>query len=202
MGQHLQVTEQRQQQIMAFLAKAVQTPGFLAHLVSQNEMATAARKKRRLQKDEDGGEVEDSSDPPTPTDGQIITIQTKGEVLSQILQLLSPSDASFPAIDNHHLESLLKDYNSALTGSEGNNLNQQSGVTLMDVSTGGTEQLQSEPVLTDPRSNEGIVELPSSPTSDVARVAGMESFKSFSTICLGTSLTMMCPVSACHCQLW
>jgi heat shock transcription factor len=197
MGQHLQVTEQRQHRIMAFLAKAVQTPGFHAHLVSQNEMATAARKKRRLQKEEDGHEVEDSSDPPTPTDGQIITIQTKGEVLSQILQLLSPSDALFPAIENHHLESLLKDYNSALAGSEGNNLNQQSGVTLMDVSTGGTEQLRSEPVLTDP-SNKGIVELPSSPTSDDARVAGMESFKSFSTICLGTSLTMMCPVSACH----
>jgi hypothetical protein len=186
---------------MAFLAKAVQTPGFLAHLVSQNGMATAARKKRRLQKEDDGGEVEDSSDPPTPTDGQIITIQTKGEVLSQILQLLSPSDASIPAIDNHHLQSLLKDYNSALGGDEGNNLNQQSGVTLMDVSTSGTEQLQSEPVLTDLGSNEGIVQLPSSPTSDVARVAGMESFKSFSTICLGTSLTMMCPVSACHCQL-
>ncbi|CAM6011508.1 unnamed protein product [Sphagnum balticum] len=142
MGQHLQVTEQRQHRIMAFLAKAAQTPGFLAHLVSQNEMATAARKKRRLQKEEDGGEVEDSSDPPTPTEGQIITIQTKGEVLSQILQLLSPSDASFPAIVNHHLESLLKDYNSALAGSEGNNLNQQSGVTLMDVSTGGSDPME------------------------------------------------------------
>ncbi|CAM6037511.1 unnamed protein product [Sphagnum compactum] len=142
MGQHLQVTEQRQHRIMAFLAKAVQTPGFLAHLVSQNEMATAARKKRRLQKEQDGGEVEDSSDPPTPTDGQIIKIQTKGEVLSQILQLLSSSDASFPAIDNHHLESLLKDYNSALAGSEGNDLNQQSGVTLMDVSTGGSDPME------------------------------------------------------------
>ncbi|CAK9199638.1 unnamed protein product [Sphagnum troendelagicum] len=183
MGQHLQVTEQRQHRIMALLAKAVQTPGFLAHLVSQNGMATAARKKRRFQKEDNGGEVEDSSDPPTPTDGQIITIQTKGEVLSQILQLLSPSDASIPAIDNHHLQSLLKDYNSALGGDEGNNLNQQSGVTLMDVSTSGTEQLQGEPVLTDLGSNEGIVQLPSSPTSDVARVAGSDPMEPGSRSC-------------------
>eukprot|EP00249_Psilotum_nudum_P015247 c25223_g2_i2 orf=271-897(+) len=37
LGQRLQAMEQRQQQMMAFLAKAMQNPGFLAQLVQQNE---------------------------------------------------------------------------------------------------------------------------------------------------------------------
>lgn len=34
-GQRVQVMEQRQQQMMSFLAKAMQSPGFVAHLVQQ-----------------------------------------------------------------------------------------------------------------------------------------------------------------------
>ncbi|CAM6036590.1 unnamed protein product [Sphagnum compactum] len=167
MAERLQATQQRQQQIMAFLAKAVQTPGFLAHLVAQNEnsrrMAASASKRRRLSKEEDEGEVEDCCDYTTPADGQIVTIQNNGEVVSQIMQLLNPPDGSSPTIDNSHLDSLLRDYTSTLAASEGNTLNRQSGVTVTDLSTGLTEHLQSDPVVTDTRNNEGIVQLPPSP---------------------------------------
>ncbi|XP_015575202.1 heat stress transcription factor A-1b isoform X2 [Ricinus communis] len=51
-GQRIQVMEQRQQQMMSFLAKAMQSPGFLNQLVQQkNESSrrvTGGTKKRRL----------------------------------------------------------------------------------------------------------------------------------------------------------
>lgn len=55
MVQRLQGMEQRQQQMMSFLAKAVQSPGFLAQFVQQqnesNRRITEANKKRRLKQD-------------------------------------------------------------------------------------------------------------------------------------------------------
>ena len=51
-GQRVQVMEQRQQQMMSFLAKAMHSPGFLAQFVQQNEgnrHITGGNKKRRLQ---------------------------------------------------------------------------------------------------------------------------------------------------------
>jgi hypothetical protein len=201
MAERLQATQQRQQQILAFLAKAVQTPGFLAHLVAQNEnnrrTAATASKRRRLSKEEDEGEVEDCFDYTTPADGQIVTIQNNGEVVSQIMQLLNPPDGSSPTIDNSHLHSLLRDYTSTLAASEGNTLNRQSGVTVTDLSTGLTEHLQSDPVVTDTRNNEGIVQLPPSPKSDNARVAGIRSYTYFPTI-NGTLNSVISWASACH----
>jgi hypothetical protein len=183
MGERLQATENTQQQIMAFLAKAVQTPGFLAHLVAQSEnnkwMAASARKKRRLAKGEIEGEVEDSFDPAATTEGQIIALQTNGEVVNRIMQLLSPSDA-YPTINEGYLYPLISDHNSAPVSSEGNTLNQQSGITFMDPSTGLAEHVHSDPVVTDPKKNEGIFQLhPTSPTSDVARAAGIRSYEWF-----------------------
>ncbi|XP_020877937.1 heat stress transcription factor A-1b isoform X2 [Arabidopsis lyrata subsp. lyrata] len=55
-GQKVQVMEQRQQQMMSFLAKAVQSPGFLNQLVQQNNdgnrQIPGSNKKRRLPVDE------------------------------------------------------------------------------------------------------------------------------------------------------
>ncbi|KAA3457304.1 heat stress transcription factor A-1e-like [Gossypium australe] len=51
-GQRVQVMEQRQQQMMSFLAKAMQSPGFLSQLVQQqnesNRHLNGGNKKRRL----------------------------------------------------------------------------------------------------------------------------------------------------------
>ncbi|CAF2136294.1 unnamed protein product [Brassica napus] len=56
-GQKVQVMEQRQQQTMSFLAKAVQSPGFLNQLVQQNNDGNkhiqGSNKKRRLPGDEE-----------------------------------------------------------------------------------------------------------------------------------------------------
>ncbi|KAL4592455.1 hypothetical protein LXL04_005450 [Taraxacum kok-saghyz] len=56
MAQRLQGMEQRQQQMMSFLAKAVNSPGFLANFVQQNESAKLIteenNKKRRIKKDD------------------------------------------------------------------------------------------------------------------------------------------------------
>lgn len=66
MVQRLQEMEQRQQHMMSFLAKAVNSPGFLAQFVQQNE----SNKKRRLKQ-----ERVVSSDNNESTDGQIVKYQ-------------------------------------------------------------------------------------------------------------------------------
>ncbi|KAH7331940.1 hypothetical protein KP509_20G059100 [Ceratopteris richardii] len=71
MGQRLQTTEQRQQHMMAFLAKAVQNTAFLSQLVhqSENKQFSDARKKRRLPKQDEDSEENESGD---STSGQIV----------------------------------------------------------------------------------------------------------------------------------
>ncbi|XP_047342669.1 heat shock factor protein HSF8-like [Impatiens glandulifera] len=56
MVSRLQGMEQRQQQMMSFLAKAVNSPGFLAHFVQQqnDNMINEGCKKRRLKQEDDG----------------------------------------------------------------------------------------------------------------------------------------------------
>ncbi|XVF56566.1 hypothetical protein PTKIN_Ptkin06aG0131500 [Pterospermum kingtungense] len=56
-GQRVQVMEQRQQQMMSFLAKAMQSPGFLSQLVQQqnesNMRLSVGSKKRRLSRQDE-----------------------------------------------------------------------------------------------------------------------------------------------------
>ncbi|KAL3499963.1 hypothetical protein ACH5RR_039056 [Cinchona calisaya] len=74
MVQRLQGMEQRQQQMMSFLAKAVNSPGFFSQFVQQqndsSRRITEGSKKRRLKQD---GVSDDHS--VGPTDGQIIKYQ-------------------------------------------------------------------------------------------------------------------------------
>ncbi|URD97708.1 heat stress transcription factor [Musa troglodytarum] len=73
LGQRLQGMEQRQQQMMSFLAKAMQSPGFLAQLVQQNDSnrrIVGVSKKRRLPRQ--GNKVDGES---AVHDGQIIKYQ-------------------------------------------------------------------------------------------------------------------------------
>lgn len=95
MVQRLQGMEQRQQQMMSFLAKAVQSPGFLAQFVQQqNEtnrvrISAEANKKRRLRQESGAG------------DGQIIKYQPMANdptkaLLRQILKMDSASSSSSP----------------------------------------------------------------------------------------------------------
>lgn len=95
MVQRLQGMEQRQQQMMSFLAKAVNSPGFLAHFVQQqNEstrLITEGNKKRRYK--EDGGPTSNSND---QSDGRIVKYQpvmndAAQAMLKQIMKLDTPS---------------------------------------------------------------------------------------------------------------
>ncbi|KAF8412571.1 hypothetical protein HHK36_000540 [Tetracentron sinense] len=95
MGQRLQGMEQRQQQMMSFLAKAMQSPGFLAQLVQQqnesNRRIAGVNKKRRLPKQENNSEGEHTTFP----DGQIIKYQPlMSEAAKSMLRQILKSDAS------------------------------------------------------------------------------------------------------------
>lgn len=94
MVQRLQGMEQRQQQMMSFLAKAVQSPGFLAQFVQQqsesNRRITEANKKRRL-KQEDGiseGNKANSSE------GQIVKYQPLKEAAKALFRQMMIGDVS------------------------------------------------------------------------------------------------------------
>nr|XP_009765164.1 PREDICTED: heat shock factor protein HSF8-like [Nicotiana sylvestris] len=99
MVQRLQGMEQRQQQMMSFLAKAVNSPGFLAQFVQQqnesNRRIAEGSKKRRIKQD---FEPQDHS--VTPVDGQIVKYQpVMNESAKAMLRELSKLDSS-PRLEN------------------------------------------------------------------------------------------------------
>lgn len=78
-GHRLQKTEQRQQHMMTFLARAIQNPTFLAQL-SQNKQASkrlaASKKRRRLPK----GEAKQDLQSPTATEDRIVQYQANTSI--------------------------------------------------------------------------------------------------------------------------
>ncbi|XVE62283.1 hypothetical protein DITRI_Ditri06bG0105600 [Diplodiscus trichospermus] len=104
-GQRVQVMEQRQQQMMSFLAKAMQSPGFLSQLVQQqnesNRRLTGGNKKRRLpRQDEDLNHEHGALSP----NGQIVKFQPSlneaaKTMLHQILKM-NTSPRLEPSINN------------------------------------------------------------------------------------------------------
>ncbi|KAI9401566.1 hypothetical protein POPTR_001G138900v4 [Populus trichocarpa] len=136
MVQRLQGMEQRQQQMMSFLAKAMQSPGFLAQFVQQqNESSrriTEANKKRRL-KPEDVSENEGSSAP----DGQIVKYQPQMNeaakaMLRQVMKMDAPS--RLESYDTN-LDGFLIGNGSPSSSAKdsGSSSSRMSGVTLQEV---------------------------------------------------------------------
>ena len=130
MVQRLQGMEQRQQQMMSFLAKAVQSPGFLAQFVQQqtesNRRISEANKKRRL-KEEGVAESEN----PSPPDGQIVKYQPQvNESAHAVLRQLRKLDANF----NSNADNIYIGDSSSTSVMESKNPgNRVSGVTLQEV---------------------------------------------------------------------
>ncbi|KAL2348919.1 hypothetical protein Fmac_002919 [Flemingia macrophylla] len=136
MVQRLQGMEQRQQQMMSFLAKAVQSPGFFAQFVQQqnesNRRITEVNKKRRL-KQEGIAETENASAP----DGQIIKYQPlMNEAAKSMLRQIMKWDTS-------RVESLNKNTDNYMIGDTSSSSSAMdssgssgwtSGVTLQEVS--------------------------------------------------------------------
>ncbi|KAK9698965.1 hypothetical protein RND81_08G144300 [Saponaria officinalis] len=94
MVQRLQGMEQRQQQMMSFLAKAVQSPGFLAQFVQQqsesNRRISEANKKRRLKQD-----CASESENPSLGDGQIVKYEPLGRQLRNLETSFSSNSDKF-----------------------------------------------------------------------------------------------------------
>ncbi|KAI3855673.1 hypothetical protein MKX03_030530 [Papaver bracteatum] len=138
LGQRLQGMEQRQQQMMSFLAKAMQSPGFLAQLVQQqnenNRRIAGVNKKRRLPKHEDN--LEDGHSTTAP-DGQIIKYQPllneAAQAMLMQLNLASPSHRLDPDTngDSIFIDDIPSPSSTQLDS--GSTSNRISGVTLSEV---------------------------------------------------------------------
>ncbi|KAJ6845896.1 heat stress transcription factor A-1-like [Iris pallida] len=133
MGQRLKGMEQRQQQMMSFLAKAMQSPGFLSQLMQQNDSnrrITGVKKKRRFPKEE--LDTESSSG-----DGQIIKYQPLiNEAAKNMLMQILKLDAS-PILENlSNPEGLMiENFTPPLGSMDSMSPARNSGVTLKEVPT-------------------------------------------------------------------
>ncbi|KAL0340892.1 UNVERIFIED_CONTAM: Heat stress transcription factor A-1 [Sesamum radiatum] len=150
-GQRVHVMEQRQQQMMSFLAKAVQSPDFVAQLVHQqnegNRHISGSNKKRRLP-NQDEENLANKFGIASPN-GQIVKYQplmneAAKAMVSQILKMNTSgrleSKMSSPnsfLIDSLHPPSSVLD--------SGSSSNRVSGVTLSEVfpTSTGLNEIQS-----------------------------------------------------------
>lgn len=155
-GQRVHVMEQRQTQMMSFLAKAMQSPGFVSQLVHQqndgNRHISGANKKRRLPNQDEESLARKLSI--TSPDGQIVKYQPlMNEAAKAMLRkILKMNTSSRPEsklsnpngflIDNTHSPSDLLDSSSSS--------NRISGVTLSEVlpNTSTLSEVQSSSRLT------------------------------------------------------
>ncbi|XP_027359864.1 heat stress transcription factor A-1e [Abrus precatorius] len=134
-GQRVQAMEQRQQQMMSFLAKAMHSPGFLAQFVQQqnesNRQITGGNKKRRLH-----GQEEDSlatKELHNAFDGHVVKYQTSineaaKALFRQILQI-NNSKTTESSIKNPDVF-LLDDVPSAIALDSSSSSTQVSDVIL------------------------------------------------------------------------
>lgn len=136
-GQRVQVMEQRQQQMMSFLAKAMQSPSFLAQFVQQqsdsNRHITGGNKKRRLHRQEDTLSTEHLH---SAFDGRVIKYQPSMNeaakaLLHQILQMNASSRMESSV--NNPDAFLIDDVPSAIPLDSGSSSSRASGVTLSEV---------------------------------------------------------------------
>lgn len=143
-GQRVQVMEQRQHQMMSFLAKAMHSPGILAQFVQQQNESNrhiSGVKKRRLhrQEDEEEGEEEDSLATKhlhNALDGHVVKYQPSineaaKALLRQILQK-NNSTRMESSIKNPDAF-LIDDVPSAIALDSSGSFTQVSGVTLSEV---------------------------------------------------------------------
>ncbi|CAI9095308.1 OLC1v1031229C1 [Oldenlandia corymbosa var. corymbosa] len=191
MVQRLQGMEQRQQQMMSFLAKAVNSPGFLAHFVQQqndSRLITEGSKKRRLKQDglSDNQVV-------APVDGQIVKYQPRmNEAAQAMMRQLLKHDSS-PRLEkfNNSDNFLLSDSSSPPDGMNSETpANRISAVTLQEVPlTSGQSILpalssvtcqSSAAVISESQSPSlgSASEITSNKLSDISQMAGTQDLQS------------------------
>ncbi|XP_012572685.1 heat stress transcription factor A-1b isoform X2 [Cicer arietinum] len=136
-GQRVQVMEQRQQQMMSFLAKAMHSPGFMAQFAQQQNESNrhvAGGKKRRLQRQEEDSLATKSLH--NPLDGCVVKYQSPineaaKALFSQMLQMNNSTrtESSVKNFDTF----LIDDVPSAIPLDSSSSSTQVSGVTLSEV---------------------------------------------------------------------
>lgn len=195
MVQRLQGMEQRQQQMMSFLAKAVQSPGFLAQFVQQknesNKRITEANKKRRL-KQEGIAENEQSASP----DGQIVKYQplmneAAQAMLRQFLKVDSP--AQMDSFNKNPDEFLIGDGSSSSKDS-GSSSTRVSGVRLQEVPPTSGQSLPATSVLTRHGPSAAISEIQSSPLTAASEMVTTAPFPDISVL-VGAQEASSIPIS-------
>ncbi|XP_039168843.1 heat shock factor protein HSF8 isoform X2 [Eucalyptus grandis] len=172
MVQRLHGMEQRQQQMMSFLAKAVQSPGFFAQFVQQqnesNRRITEVNKKRRLRRD---GLSENEHT--AASDGQIVKYQppineTAKALFRQMMKVEAPQQESF---DDSPESFLLGDGSSLSSGMDSRTSSRISGVTLQEVPPTSSQVPEIPPALgasaNDPSSAVSELKAPSQGTAKV-----------------------------------
>lgn len=139
MNQRLQATEQRHQQMMSFLAKAMQNPSFLAQLVQQKEkrQLAAARKRKRLPKQQQDpqGDVGPSNE------GQIIKYRPNPNDDTQPLLI-----ETFELGSGAKLEPPSSPFRAFFSGNPGENLQESSTLAGELMAVKGVEQMIQEGV--------------------------------------------------------
>ncbi|KAM1067716.1 hypothetical protein ACFX2J_022670 [Malus domestica] len=178
MVQRLHGMEQRQQQMMSFLAKAMHSPDFFTQFVQKNESnrrITEVNKKRRLKR-EGVAERECSNAP----DGQIVKYQPPmNEAAKAMLRQIMNTDTSsrLESFNNNSDNFLIGDGSSSSSAIDsGSSSSCVSGVTLQEVpltSVHGLPSAISETQSPLRAANPGTVMR--SPFSDVNALVGEES---------------------------
>lgn len=131
-GQKVQVMEQRQQQTMSFLAKAVQSPGFLNQLVQQNnnndgnKHIQGSNKKRRLPGDDEQENCKGHDDEANGLNRQIVKYQPSINEAAQTMLRQILNRSSSPRCESVS--------NYAPTSNSLNSADRVSGVTMDEVS--------------------------------------------------------------------
>ncbi|KAA8522025.1 hypothetical protein F0562_012661 [Nyssa sinensis] len=167
--ERLQGMEQRQQQMMSFLAQAMHSPGFLAQFVQQqnegNRRITEGNKKRRLKQE---GVSDDHS--VGPVDGQIVKYQPlMNEAAQAMLRQIRKLDSS-PRLDtfnNNSDTSLISDISSPSNALDcRSSSSHTSGVTLQEVPpTSGQSYLSAASSISGQGTPVGVSEIQSSSLS-------------------------------------
>lgn len=149
MGQRLEATEKTQQQMMAFLAKAIQDPTFLPRLVQSSENSkrlATDRKRRRLPKTEIEGESGGAE-----FEGQIVKYQSPQSeaTRTKVRQFLTKNNlSSMMETGSPFVEALLANLGTTFAddAEEGDLSNRQSGVTLTEMQVGGPPDSMAVPM--------------------------------------------------------
>ncbi|KAJ8763093.1 hypothetical protein K2173_023298 [Erythroxylum novogranatense] len=139
-GQRVQGMEQRQQQMLAFLAKAIQSPGFLNQLVQQqndsNRHIGRGSKKRRLPREKE--ETSACENGNNSINGQIVKFHSSMNeaakaMLHQILKMNPSPKLETPINSSGQL--LIGNTPSSRVLGTGSTSNRTSGLTLSEVPT-------------------------------------------------------------------